>query len=115
MRTPLVIGNWKMHGTLVEARALAGALRDGLKRPRGVQVVVCPPFTSLAAVSEILTGGPIQLAASQRFGDAWSISFGLKCSLSLWRTKSTLRSLKVISFSRSASTPCSTISAKMIS
>src|SRR5262245_63859680 len=63
MRTPLVIGNWKMHGTLVEARALAGALRDGLKRPRGVQVVVCPPFTSLAAVSEILTGGPIQLGA----------------------------------------------------
>ena len=48
MRTPLVIGNWKMHGTLVEARALAGAIRDGLKRPRGVQVVVCPPFTALA-------------------------------------------------------------------
>lgn len=63
MRTPLVIGNWKMHGTLVEARALAGAIRDGLKRPRGVQVVVCPPFTALAAVSEILAGGPIQLGA----------------------------------------------------
>jgi triosephosphate isomerase len=63
MRTPLCIGNWKMHGTLVEARALATALRDGLKRPRGVEVVVCPPFTALAAVAEILGGGPIRLGA----------------------------------------------------
>ena len=63
MRTPLVIGNWKMHGTLVEASALASAIRDGLKRPRGVQVVVCPPFTALALVSEVLSGSPIQLGA----------------------------------------------------
>ena len=63
MRTPLVIGNWKMHGTLAEARALAGAVRDGLKRPRGVQVAVAPPFTALAAVAEVLAGGPILLAA----------------------------------------------------
>ncbi|HYS16248.1 MAG TPA: triose-phosphate isomerase [Candidatus Binatia bacterium] len=63
MRTPLVIGNWKMHGTVAEARVLATAVRDGLRRPRGVQVVVCPPFTALAAVSEVLAGSPIQLGA----------------------------------------------------
>ena len=63
MRTPLVIGNWKMHGTLAEARALAGAIREMIRRPRGVQVVVCPPFTALAAVAEVLAGGPIQLGA----------------------------------------------------
>jgi triosephosphate isomerase len=63
MRAPLVIGNWKMHGTLVEARALATGIREGLKRPRGVQVAVCPPFTALAAVSEILAGTPIQVGA----------------------------------------------------
>ena len=63
MRTPLVIGNWKMHGTLAEARALAGGIREGLKRPRGVQVVVCPPFTALAAVAEVLAGSLIQLGA----------------------------------------------------
>ena len=63
MRTPLVVGNWKMHGTLGEARALAAALRDGLKRPGRVEVVVCPPFTALAAVGEILGGGPIGLGA----------------------------------------------------
>jgi triosephosphate isomerase len=63
MRTPLVLGNWKMHGTIAEARALAGAVRDGLKRPRGVEVAVCPPFTALAAVGETLVGSPIGLGA----------------------------------------------------
>jgi triosephosphate isomerase len=63
MRTPLVIGNWKMNGTVAEARELTTGVRDGLKRPRGVQVVVCPPFTALAAVSELLVGSPIQLGA----------------------------------------------------
>ena len=41
MRTPLVVGNWKMHGTQGMARELAQAVRDGLKRPRGVEVVDC--------------------------------------------------------------------------
>ena len=52
MRTPLVVGNWKMHGTQTSARELAQSIRDGLKRPRGVDVVVCPPFTALAAVEQ---------------------------------------------------------------
>jgi triosephosphate isomerase len=63
MRTPLVLGNWKMHGTIAEARALAGGVRDGLKRPRGVDVGVCPPFTALAAVAETLAGSSVRLGA----------------------------------------------------
>jgi triosephosphate isomerase len=59
MRTPLVVGNWKMHGGIAEARELALAVRDGLKRPRGVEVVVCPPFTALPAVAEVLAGSLI--------------------------------------------------------
>jgi len=63
MRTPLVIGNWKMHGRLGEARELAQSVRDGLKRPRGVEVVICPPFTALTVVAELLAGSPIALGA----------------------------------------------------
>jgi triosephosphate isomerase len=63
MRTPIAIGNWKMHGTLAEARTLAASVRDGLKRPRGVEVVLCPPFTALAVVAEVLGSGPIRLGA----------------------------------------------------
>src|SRR5258705_9254000 len=63
MRTPLVVGNWKMHGTQAVARELAQTVRDGLKRPRGVEVVVCPPFTALAAVAEVLKGAAVALGA----------------------------------------------------
>jgi len=63
MRTPFVVGNWKMNGTVGECRALAMAIRDGLKRPRGVDVAVCPPFTALAAVAEVLTGSAVRLGA----------------------------------------------------
>src|SRR5712692_6890982 len=61
MRTPLIVGNWKMHATVAEARALAQSVRDGLKRPRGFEVAVCPPFTALAAVAEVLAGSPVGL------------------------------------------------------
>ena len=63
MRTALVIGNWKMFGTGAEARALATGVRDGLRRFRGVDVVVCPPFTALAATGEVLAGSAIRLGA----------------------------------------------------
>ncbi len=63
MATPLVIANWKMHGTLAEARPLATAVRDGLKRVHDVEVVLCPPFTALAAVAEIVQGSAIELGA----------------------------------------------------
>ena len=64
MRAPLVIGNWKMYaGKPAEARELAQAVRDGWKRPRGVEIGVCPPFTALAAVAEALAGSPLLLGA----------------------------------------------------
>ncbi|MBI2524536.1 MAG: triose-phosphate isomerase [Candidatus Rokubacteria bacterium] len=63
MRTPMVVANWKMHGRLGQARELAQAVRDGLKRPRGVEVARCPPFTALGAVAEILTGSALLLGA----------------------------------------------------
>ena len=63
MRTPVVIGNWKMHGTQAEARALAAGVRDGLKRKVAAAVAVCPPFTALAAVAEVLAGSAVALGA----------------------------------------------------
>jgi triosephosphate isomerase len=63
MRTPLIIGNWKMHGTLAEARVLATAVRDGFPSACPVEVVLCPPYTALAAVGDILAGSPIGLGA----------------------------------------------------
>jgi len=61
LRTPLIAGNWKMHKTVAEARSLAGAVVDGLTMAavdvRGdCDVVVCPPFTALAAVADVVRG-----------------------------------------------------------
>lgn len=63
MRMPLVVANWKMNGTLAGARGLTAGVRDGLRRPRGVEVVLCPPFTALHVVGELLSGSPIALGA----------------------------------------------------
>jgi triosephosphate isomerase (TIM) len=63
MRIPLVIGNWKMFGMQAEARALATAVRDAFKRKVAATVAICPPFTALPAVSEILAGSAVGLGA----------------------------------------------------
>ncbi len=52
-----------MHGTVAEARDLAHAVKDGLRRSRGVEVAVCPPFTALPVVSETLADSAVILGA----------------------------------------------------
>ncbi len=62
MKPPLVVGNWKMHGTRIEALALARQIRKGLKNIRSVEVALAPPFTSLTTVTEALKESAIGLA-----------------------------------------------------
>ena len=64
MRPVICAGNWKMHKTGREAVAfvdaflpLAGAV------PERVEIVLCPPFTALAAVSPKLDGSRVRLGA----------------------------------------------------
>jgi triosephosphate isomerase len=61
-RRPLIAGNWKMHKTVAETRALLRELRAA-ELPHGVQVVAAPPFTALFAAHEELRGSPIELGA----------------------------------------------------
>ena len=63
MRTPFIAGNWKMHKTIEEAVALTQELRAGLAGIVGCDVLVCPPFPTLAAVREALAGSAIGLGA----------------------------------------------------
>ncbi len=62
-RQKIVAGNWKMHTTVAEATALAGALTRDLGRIDSPQVVVCPPFISLAAVAEAVAGSSLAVGA----------------------------------------------------
>ncbi len=65
MRTPFIAGNWKMYKTNPEAVELVRDLSSLLAGIKGVEVAVCPPFTSLSEVSRLLeeTGSYIALGA----------------------------------------------------
>ncbi len=63
MRKPFVAGNWKMHKTVAEARHLVSEMVPGLQAVSGIDRVLCPPFTTLLAVSALLAGTDIALGA----------------------------------------------------
>ncbi|MEY3201149.1 MAG: triosephosphate isomerase [Pseudomonadota bacterium] len=64
MRQKLVVGNWKMHGSLAANEALLRALVVGLgSTPQGVALAVCPPFPYLSQAASVLAATPIALGA----------------------------------------------------
>jgi triosephosphate isomerase len=66
-RLPFIAGNWKMHKTMAEARALAREIRQGLAGNSRPEVALAPPYTALAAVALELHGSAIALAAQDTF------------------------------------------------
>ncbi|MBI3990928.1 MAG: triose-phosphate isomerase [Candidatus Omnitrophica bacterium] len=62
-RIPIIAGNWKMYKTIPEAVSLAAGIKDTLKNPRGVEVIICPPYTSLSETNKLLAGSGIHLGA----------------------------------------------------
>jgi triosephosphate isomerase (TIM) len=63
-RKKIIAGNWKMNKTQAEARTLVEDLLREIGKFDAAEIVVCPPFTALAAVSELLgTGTTIRLGA----------------------------------------------------
>lgn len=63
MRRPLVVGNWKMHGS----RASIGKLIDGIKRGldsvKLAELGVCPPLVYLGDVAGLLQGTAVAWGA----------------------------------------------------
>jgi triosephosphate isomerase len=50
-RRPLIAGNWKMYKGGAHGVTLAHSIAEGVSDVAGVDVVVAPPFTALAAVA----------------------------------------------------------------
>ncbi len=63
MRRPILAGNWKMNMTIAEATGFVRSIRRGLNDIKAVDRVLCPPFTALAAVKELLIATEIGLGA----------------------------------------------------
>src|SRR5208283_1890094 len=62
-RKLIIAGNWKMNKTVAEALDLVRSLKIELANVKEVDIVVCPPFTALAGVSQAILESNIRLGA----------------------------------------------------
>ncbi len=63
MRRPIIAGNWKMNKTIDQSLDLVTKLKSQVAKVNDVDIVVCPPFTSLFAVDKAVRGTNIFLGA----------------------------------------------------
>jgi len=66
MRRPLMAANWKMHKTSSEAIAFMKELLPKV-RSGTVEVVICPPFPDILAISEITKDSVVKLGAQNMY------------------------------------------------
>ena len=67
MRIPLLAANWKMYKTVRETVAYVREFSTLLKTFDGVEVVLAPPFTALAAAAEAARNTPVAIAAQNLY------------------------------------------------
>jgi triosephosphate isomerase len=63
MRSPIVAGNWKMNKSIGEAVDLAADVKRRLAGFTAAEIVLCPPFTALKSVGDLLRYSNIRLGA----------------------------------------------------
>jgi len=66
-RTPLIAANWKMHKSVAETEAFLDRFLGGVEALRAVELVICPPFPSLAAAVERSRRSPVRVAAQNMY------------------------------------------------
>jgi triosephosphate isomerase len=67
LRKAIIAGNWKMYKITPEAKALVEDLKTRVGTLSDREVVVCPPYTSLAIVAEVLQGSAIKMGAQNMY------------------------------------------------
>ncbi len=63
----LIAANWKMNKTIAETEAFLKTFIPLVRDAHAVEIVIAPPFTSLAAAREALKGANVRLAAQDMF------------------------------------------------
>jgi triosephosphate isomerase len=66
-RKPIIAANWKMNNTIAESLALVDMMLPHLQPIYTVDCVLCPPFTSLPAVSARLRDTHIMVGAQNLY------------------------------------------------
>jgi triosephosphate isomerase len=70
IRKKLIAGNWKMNKTTGDAVALAREIVAAAGTQSDVEVVICPPFTSLEGVASMIDGSLVKLGAQNMHFEA---------------------------------------------
>ncbi|MFA5147437.1 MAG: triose-phosphate isomerase [Candidatus Omnitrophota bacterium] len=63
MRKIIIAGNWKLNKTIPESVELVNMLKRSLYDISEIEIVVCPPFTSLSDVHDLIVDTNIRLGA----------------------------------------------------
>jgi triosephosphate isomerase len=63
VRKAIVAGNWKMHKSVGEAIDLAADVKRRLEERDDVEVILCPPFTALKSVGDLVRYSNVSLGA----------------------------------------------------
>lgn len=66
MRNKVIAGNWKMNKNISETADLVSGIKNG-NIPANVEVIICPPFTSLETASTLIKGSAIKLGAQNMY------------------------------------------------
>jgi triosephosphate isomerase (TIM) len=67
MRRTIIAGNWKMYKTIAEAIELANGLKRDCFDLEDIDIVICPPYTALSEVAEVVAESNIQLGAQDAY------------------------------------------------
>ena len=67
MRRVIIAGNWKMHTTIPESIELANAIKRSVFDIAEIEVVLCPPFTSLSDVRDVILDTNVKLGAQDLY------------------------------------------------
>jgi len=69
MRRPIVCANWKMNKTITEAIEFASGLKRSFYNQNDIDIVICPSFTALSEVRDVILNSNILLGAQNLYSE----------------------------------------------
>ena len=65
MKNQLVVGNWKATKTIKETIEWVNLVKNGFDKNKSIQIVICPPFTSLHTLKSLSLETPYLKVGAQ--------------------------------------------------
>ena len=75
MRKKIIAANWKMNMTVAETESYLENFRSHVETVNGVEIVIAPPFTAIAKLSELLGGSQKISLGAQNMSSEMSGAF----------------------------------------